>query len=151
MRRIWLVLAVILALGATASVVVRAAEDKVTDRMLSQAHRFTILSDWKLTTEIVRPERFLCISTNPCPSLSRRWDTRKELTDNDVAALTSGLGFTMATNHPCKRQSNVIGVDTICISTGTDGEFDYWLTVTSPAPGEHQIVGLNVRPHYVPD
>lgn len=147
----WWVLVVILLLAVSAFFVVRSAEDRVTDRMLSGAGRFAIPADWKLTTEIVRPERFLCIDTNPCPSLSRRWETGKELTDSDVAALTSGLGFTTATNHPCKRQSNVIGVDTICISTGTDGEFDYWLTVTSPAPGEPQIVGLDVRPHYVPD
>ncbi|MEW1805165.1 hypothetical protein [Pseudarthrobacter sp. NPDC080039] len=63
---------VLLVLGVTASFVVRSAEDKVTDRMLSQAGRFAIPSDWKLTQETVRPERFMCISTNPCPSLSRR-------------------------------------------------------------------------------
>lgn len=146
-----LVFIAILVLAATAFFAVRSAEDTVTDRMLSQTGRFLIPANWKLSTEIVRPERFMCISTNPCPSLSRRWDTGKELSDDDVAALTSGLGFTMTTNHSCKRQANVIGVDTICIATGTDGEFDYWLTVTSPAPGEPQIVGLNVRPHYVPD
>ncbi len=150
-HRIWLVFAIILVLGITAFFVVRSAEDKVTNRMLSQAERFAIPANWKLTTEIVRPERFMCISTNPCPSLSRRWDTGKELTDNDVTALTSRLGFPMTTDHPCKRQANVIGTDTICISTGTDGEFDYWLTVRSPGPGEPQLVGLNIRPHYVPD
>jgi hypothetical protein len=146
-----LVFAAILVHAATAFFAVRSAEDKVTDRMLSQAGRVAIAANWKLTREIVRPERFMCISTNPCPSMSRRWDTGKELSDDDIPALTSGLGFTMTTNHPCKRQANVIGVDTICIATGTDGEFDYWLAVTSPAPGEPQIGGLNVRPHYVPD
>lgn len=57
----------------------------------------------------------------------------------------------MTTDHPCKRQANVIGVDTICISTGTDGEFDYWLAVTSQGPGEPQLVTLNVRPQIMPD
>jgi hypothetical protein len=39
--------------------------------MLSGAGRFAIPADWKLTRETVRPERFICISTNPCPSLHR--------------------------------------------------------------------------------
>ena len=136
-----LVFIAILVFAATAFLAVRSAEDTVTKRMLSQAERFAIPANWKLTTETVRPERFMCISTNPCPSLSRRWDTGKELSDDDVAALTSGLGFTMTTNHPCKRQANVI-----CIATGTDGEFDYWLTVTSPAPGEPQLSGSTSGP-----
>lgn len=150
-HRLWLVFAVILALGVTAHFMVRSAEDRVTDQMLSPAGRFAIPADWKLTRETVRPERFMCISTNPCPSLSRRWETGKELTDSDVAALTSGLGFGMTTDHPCERRPNIIGVGTICISTGTDGEFNYWLAVTSPGPGEPQLVTLDVSPQHVPD
>lgn len=135
-HKLWLAFAVVLVLATTAFFVVRSADDKVTDRMLSSAGRFAIPADWKMTDEIVRPERFMCISTNPCPSLSSGWETGKELTDNDVAALTSGLGFDMTTDHPCERPANGIGVVTFCISTGTDGEFDYWLAVTSPGPGE---------------
>ncbi|MDT0168894.1 hypothetical protein [Pseudarthrobacter sp. BRE9] len=150
-HKIWLAFAVILVLAATALFVVRSAEDKVTDRMLSGAGRFAIPAEWKLTRETVRPERFMCISTNPCPSLHRTWDTGKELTDADVAALMSGLGFDMATDHPCKRDARIIGDGSICTSTGTDGEFDYWLNVTSPGPGEPQLVTLSVEPRYVPD
>lgn len=114
-HKLWLTFAVILVLAATAHFMVRSAEDKVTDRMLSQADRFAIPADWKLIDEIVRPERFMCISTNPCPSMSRRWETGKELTDNDVAAVVSGVGVEMTADGPCKRQSNVIGNSTICI------------------------------------
>lgn len=39
--------------------------------MLSRAGRFVFPADWKLAQEIVRPERFMCISTNPFPSLYR--------------------------------------------------------------------------------
>lgn len=141
----------ILLLAVTALFVIRSAEDKVTDRMLSQADRFAIPADWKLAEEIVRPERFMCISTNPCPSMSRRWETGKELTDSDVGALMSGLGFGMTTDRPCRRDARIIGVGTICIFTGTDGEFRYRLSVTSPGPGEPQLVTLNVEPGYVPD
>ncbi|MFX1822247.1 hypothetical protein PV768_20950 [Pseudarthrobacter sp. CC4] len=145
-RRIWLVFAVILALGVTAHFMVRSAEDKVTADMLSRAGRFAIPADWKPADEIVRPERFMCISTNPCPSLSRRWDTGKELTDDDVAAIKSGLGFEMRADRPCARPSNAIGVTTICRSTGTDGEYTYMLNVTSPGLNDPQLVTLIIRP-----
>ena len=119
-----LAFAVVLVLAATAHFMVRSAEDKVTDRMLSQAERFAIPADWKLTDEIVRPERFMCISTNPCPSLSRRWEAGKELTDADVAALTSGLGFTMTTDHPCERDAKVIGAGIIAFSLARTASSD---------------------------
>jgi hypothetical protein len=145
-RKIWLVFAVILVLATTAFFVVRSAEDKVTADMLSRAGQFAIPADWKLADEIVRPEQFMCISTNPCPSLYRSWDTGKELTDNDIAGVESGLRFEMKADRPCKRRSNDIGDATICSSTGTDGEFDYLLTVTSRDPGEPQLVTLLIRP-----
>jgi len=108
-HKIWWVFAVILVLAATALVAVRSAEDRVTANMLSRAGRFAIPAEWKLTRETVRPERFMCISTNPCPSLHRTWDTGKELTDDDVTAVFSGVGFEMKADGPCKRPSNVIG------------------------------------------
>lgn len=150
-HKFWLVFAVVLVLGVTAHFMVRSAEDKVTDRMLSQAGRFAIPAQWKLTDEIIRPERFMCISTNPCPSLSRRWETGKELTDDEVEAVVSGGGVEMTVDGPCKRRSNVIGNSTICVFTGKDGEFNYWFFVASPGPGEPQLVGLNIRARITPD
>lgn len=114
--------------------------------MVSRAGRFAIPADWKLTEEIVRSERFLCMSTNPCPSLYRQWETGKELTANDVRAVVSDVGFEMKTDRPCERQSNAIGVTTICSSSGTDTEYSYMLNVTSPDPNEPQLVTLIVRP-----
>ncbi|WP_350005479.1 hypothetical protein [Pseudarthrobacter sp. WHRI 8279] len=150
-HKLWLVFAVILVLTATTFFVVRSAEDKVTDRMLSQADRFAIPADWKLTRETVRPERFMCISTNPCPSLHRTWETGKELTADDITAVLSGVDFEMKADRPCKRRSNDIGNAAICSSRGNDGEFEYFFTVFSPGLGEPQIVGLEIRPRYVPD
>lgn len=141
-RIVGIVLAAVLVVGLGAFFVIRSAENKVTDDMLSRAGRFAIPSDWKLTDETVRPERFMCISTNPCPSLSRRWDTGKELTDDDIKAVFSGLGFEMKSDGPCRRQSNVIGSSPICILSGSDGEFEYSFTVFSPAPGAPQRVAL---------
>lgn len=145
-RRVWLVIGVILVLAATAHFMVRSAEDRVTDRMLSQAERFAIPADWKLTDEIVRPERFMCISTNPCPSLYRSWDTGKELTDYDLASVFADVGFEMKADRPCERRSNVIGSSPICTSSGSDEELQYSFTVWSPHPGGPQAVVLIIRP-----
>lgn len=145
-HKLWLVFAVILTLAVTAFFPVRSAEDKVTDRMLSQAGRFTIPDDWNLTRETVRPERFMCISTNPCPSLHRTWETGRELTADDITAVFSGVGFGMKADGPCERSSKVIGNEPICTSRGSDGEFEYLFTFWSPGPGEPQLVVLNGDP-----
>lgn len=150
-RRFWLVFGVILVLAATAFFVVRSAEDKVTDRMLSQADRFAIPAEWKLTRETVRPERFMCISTNPCPSLHRAWETGKELRRDDVRAVFAVVGFEMKADRPCERQGNVIGNEPICTSSGSDGELQYSFTVWSPGLGGPQDVVLNVEPRYAPE
>jgi hypothetical protein len=145
-RVIGIVLAAVFVLGAVAFFLVRSAEDKVTEDMLARAGRFAIPSDWKLTDEVIRPEQFLCMSTNPCPSLYRQWDTGKELTENDLTAVVSGVGFEMKTDRPCQRQSNAIGVTTICRSSGADGDNTYMLNAASPGVNEPQLVTLIVRP-----
>ncbi|MGN7200268.1 hypothetical protein [Arthrobacter sp. SAFR-044] len=145
-RIVLIVLAAVFVVGLGAFLVVRSAEDMVTADMLSRAGRLSIPADWKMTDETVRPERFMCISTNPCPSLTRRWDTGKELTDDHVAAVFSGLGFEMKADGPCNRSSNIIGDSPICISRGADGEFEYLFTVFSPAPGAPERVVLAVEP-----
>jgi len=145
-RIVGIVLASVFVLGAIAFFLVQSAEEKVTADMLARAGRFAIPSDWKLTDEIVRSERFLCMSTNPCPSLSRQWDAGKELATDDVAAVVSGVGFEMKTDTPCQRPANVSGSITICRFSGTDGEYTYMLNVASPGLNEPQIVTMIVRP-----
>lgn len=145
-RIVGIVLAAVFVLGAIAFFLVQSAEEKVTADMLARAGRFAIPSDWKLTDEIVRSERFLCMSTNPCPSLSRQWDAGKQLTTSDVTAVVSGVGFEMKTDAPCQRPANVSGSITICRFSGTDGEYTYMLNVASPGLNESQIVTMIVRP-----
>lgn len=145
-RIIPVVLAAALVLGLGAFFLVQSAEHKVTNDMLARAGLFAIPSDWKLTDEIVRSERFLCISTNPCPSFYRQWNAGKELTADDVKAVASGFGFEMNTDTPCQRPPNVSGVITICRSSGTDGEYTSMLNVASPGLHEPQIVTMTVRP-----
>ncbi|MEV7132128.1 hypothetical protein AB0N24_04485 [Arthrobacter sp. NPDC093128] len=144
--RTGLVLSLILVLGATGYFLVRSAEDRVTADMLSRTDRFAVPLNWQLEVETVRPERFLCISTNPCPSFYRRWNSGKELSAAEVAEVVSNVGFEMKTSQICQRRSNAIGPTTVCDSEGTDGEYNYLLNVTSPDLDAAQVVTLIVRP-----
>lgn len=141
------VLGVLVVVAAAALFLVRAAEDKVTDDLLSRVSRFSIPADWSQEDDVIRPERFLCFDTNPCPSIYRRWNTGKELTAEDLKAVVSKAGVDMKTDGTCSRRSNDIGVTTVCSSSGNDGEYDYLLNVTSPDKNEPDLVILSVRPH----
>lgn len=126
---------------------VRAAEDRVTRDLVARVDRFSIPPTWTRLDDIVRPERFLCMSTNPCPSIARRWDAGKELTLDELESVTSRVGFEMQTEGACQRRSTDIGRTTVCESTGSDGTFDYMLSVTGPGLNARSSIGLNVRPH----
>jgi hypothetical protein len=149
-RRSGIILAVITVLLAALTVslfLVRAAEERVKQDLLSRVDHFSIPPGWIQTDDIVRPERFLCMSTNPCPSISRRWSAGEDLTANELKAVVAGTGFEMKTEGTCQRQAEAIGATTVCDSSGTDGDYDYILNVTSPDENEPNVVALSVRPH----
>lgn len=81
--------------------------------------------------------------------LTRGWNTGKELTDNDVTEVISGVGFEMKADRPCKRRSNVIG-NTPSLSQRSDGEFELLLTVFGLTQGNLSAPcwksGLAMRP-----
>ena len=131
-RRSWIVLAAVLAACAAAISFVRYAEDRVTAEMASRAARFPIPADWELKDNIVRREMFLCVSTNPCPSIARRWDAGRELTVDDLKALGSTAGFAMTIEGTCTRRPTVGGTTTVCSISGTDGDYDFKFNVSSP-------------------
>ncbi|QHK19489.1 hypothetical protein GU243_06730 [Pseudarthrobacter psychrotolerans] len=123
----------VLFVAVTASLfLVRAAEDRVTADLVARVDRFAIPADWKQLDDIVRPERFLCMSTNPCPSISRRWNAGKDLTLDELESVVSRVSFEMKTEGACQQRATDIGRTTVCDSTGTDGKYDYILNVTSP-------------------
>ena len=141
------VLAVVVVAAVAGFLLVRAAEDRVTAELGARADRFAIPTQWAEESSIVRPERFLCMDTNPCPSIYRRWNAGKELTPDDLNAVVSGVGFEMKTEGRCQRRSNDIGPTSACSSSGTDGEYDYIMNVTDRDGTEPHLVVLTVRPH----
>lgn len=146
-RRTWIILAAVLVIAAAGIFFMRSAEDKVTADVVSRAERFSIPADWKPEDNVVRKEMFLCISTNPCPSIARSWHTGKKVTIDGLKAVSSSAGFAMTTEGTCARRPNVGGTTTVCSSSGTDGEYDYTLSVSSPDKNdETNFVVLLVQP-----
>jgi hypothetical protein len=126
----------------------RSAEDKITADVVSRTERFSIPADWTAQDNVVRREMFLCISTNPCPSIAKRWHTGKKLTIDDLKAVSSTAVIAMSTEGTCTRRPNVGGTTTICSSSGTDGEYNYKFNVSSPDKNdETNFVVLLVQPH----
>lgn len=147
--RTGIILAAVVVVGAIAYFLIRAAEDRVTDDMVSRAGQFSIPSDWKLEDNVVRREMFLCIDTNPCPSIARRWNTGRELTVDDLKAMSSKASFAMNVEGTCTRRPNVGGPTTVCSSSGTDGVYDYSLNVSSPGKNDKSnVVVFLVEPHH---
>lgn len=98
----------------------RSAQDRVTADVVSRTERFFIPADWTPQDNVVRREMFLCISTNPCPSIAKRWHTGQRLTIDDLKKVSSTAGFAMSTEGTCTRRPNVGGTTTVCSSSGTD-------------------------------
>ncbi|WP_139184654.1 hypothetical protein [Arthrobacter sp. ok909] len=147
-RRTGIILAAVLIVGAAGLFLIRSAEDRVTADMVSRAERFTIPADWKLQDNIVRREMFLCMSTNPCPSIARRWDAGRRLTVDDLKAVGSTAGFAMTIEGTCTRRPSVGGTTTVCSTSGTDGEYDYKFNVSSPDKSDStNFVVFQVEPH----
>jgi len=137
---------VVFGAGVASVMAVWSAENRVTDDFVARANRFAIPADWTQLSDIVRREQFPCLSTNPCPNMSRRWSTDIEFTPADLLAIASPAGITLKVDKVCQRQANVSGDATLCTGTGNDGKYVYYLTAVSPGVGEMQELVLNVEP-----
>ncbi|WP_223914378.1 hypothetical protein [Arthrobacter sp. NicSoilC12] len=88
------------------------------------------------------------MSTNPCPSIAKRWDAGKSLSVDDLKAVGSTAGFPMNIEGTCTRRPTVGGTTTVCNSSGTDGDYDYKFNVSSPDKNDQtNFVVLLVEPH----
>ncbi|WP_223979675.1 hypothetical protein [Arthrobacter sp. NicSoilB8] len=145
-RRTGIIIGVVALVAAAAFFLVRAAEDRVTADMLSRADRLAIPSDWKKTVDIVRGEQFLCLDTNPCPSIARQWDSGAKLATADLQAVVAPAGLTLKIDGTCQRKPNESGTIPVCTGTGTDGDYNYIVGIVSASQSEPDIFTLEVRP-----
>jgi hypothetical protein len=146
-KRVIVLVAIAVVAALTVTVfVLRAQEESVTAGMVAQADRLDIPSDWELLEEVIRPEQTLCLSTNPCPSMNRNWQTDKELTAADLQRIVQPSGVALSIEGNCVRASNAIGNTGVCTATAVYGDYDLQLGVTSFGVGENSVLSLSLRP-----
>lgn len=146
-RIVWVVIGLVVLAAGVSFFFVRQAEEKVTADLVTRIDRIRVPSGWTLEEDVVRDERFLCMDTNPCPSVYRRWNTGKQVTEDDLRAVSSTTGFPMTTDGTCVRRANVGGPSPVCSARGTDGDYDYQLNVISPGKDAAALLVLLVEPH----
>jgi hypothetical protein len=145
-KRVIVLVAIAVVAALTVTVfVLRAQEESVTAGMVAQADRLDIPSDWELLEEVIRPEQTLCLSTNPCPSMNRNWQTDKELTAADLRRIVQPSGVALSIEGNCVRASNAIGNTGVCTATAVYGDYDLQLGVTSFGVGENSVLSLSLR------
>lgn len=142
----------IVVLAVAASIIVRSFEDRVTEELVSQASRLAIPADWNVLDDIVRREQFLCVSTNPCPSISRRWEAQADsvVTAKDLEQIAAAANVTLTVDRPCQRPANNLGRAILCTGLGVEDGYDYQLSISSAAPGGPLQVSLYVSPVTTP-
>lgn len=148
-RSVIVVAAVLAALSVVVAmlVLVRAAEDRVTADLAARVDVFAIPPAWKLESEVIRPERFLCTDTNPCPSIYRRWNVGGTFTVDDLEKVSSSAGFNMSVKGTCVRPPTAGGITTACSSSGNEGEYSYEMKLVSPGKEKPLVLVLTVEPH----
>jgi hypothetical protein len=126
--------------------IVSSLEDKVTDEMVSKTSRLAFPAGWKQLSDIVRGGQFLCMSTNPCPSIARRWQADAAITVEGLQQIAAPAGLVLSVEGACQRPANALGPTTVCIGRGAKDGYKYQLTVSSEDAQAHPEVALDVRP-----
>ncbi len=146
MKILGAILVGVLVLVVSAFFIVRSFEDRVTDEFVSQVSRLAIPADWKLLDDIVRREQFLCLDTNPCPSIARRWQVDTAITVQDLEQIAAPAGVVFAVEGTCQRPADATGETTVCTGRAVKDGYEYQLTVISVDTQGNLRAALSVRP-----
>ena len=133
-------------LAVSAFVIVRSFEDRVTDELVSQVSRLEIPADWMLLDEVVRREQFLCMSTNPCPSIARRWEVGSAVSVQDLDQIAAPANLVFSVEGTCQRPADATGETTVCTGQALEDGYQYQLTVISVDAQGNLRAALEVRP-----
>ena len=136
----------VIVLAVTALIIVRSLEDRATDEFVSQVSRLDIPPGWTLLDDIVRREQFLCVSTNPCPSIARRWEADTAVTVQDLEQIAAPAGLVFSVEGTCQRPADATGPTTLCTGRAVKDGYGYQLRVSNDFPQGNQRVFLSVRP-----
>ncbi|TFC15296.1 hypothetical protein E3O19_09260 [Cryobacterium algoritolerans] len=146
MKILGAILVGVIVLAVSAFFIVRSLEERVTSELVTQVSRLEIPAGWQPLSDIVRGEHFLCMSTNPCPSISRRWQVDTAVTDQDLEEIATPAGLVLAVEGTCQRPAAETGETIVCTGRAVKDGYKYQLTVFSVDPNGNLQVALSVRP-----
>lgn len=126
--------------------IARSLEDKATNEFVSQVSRLEIPADWMLLDEVVRREQFLCMSTNPCPSIARRWEVGSAVSVQDLDQIAAPANLVFSVEGTCQRPADATGETTVCTGQALEDGYQYQLTVISVDAQGNLRAALEVRP-----
>jgi hypothetical protein len=137
------VVVLVVAFGVAAAgflLTVRQIEDSFTRVMVSRADRLGVPASWTKTVEIIRPERFMCLSTNPCPSMARRWEADTADTSKlELQRIAVSAGMFLQFDPRC------MGGGT-CSGTAVADGLQFQLFCSTDGANDRPLLVLNVRP-----
>ena len=136
----------VIVLAVTAIFIVRTLEDRATDEFVSRVSRLDTPPGWTLLDDIVRREQFLCVSTNPCPSIARRWEADMAVTVQDLEQIAAPAGLVFFVEGTCQRPVDATGETTVCTGRAVKHRYKYQLTVISVDAQGNLRAALDVRP-----
>ena len=141
----WLCIGIVV-LWIGAFLVLKASQDRVTAQMVSVADRLTVPAAWTLDSEVIESEKLVCLNGNPCPSLSRTWQTDRELQQIDLMILATAAGWIPEVDGDCIRRPDPIGTRSVCSATALDSGYEVRLRVDSPDAGSPSRLRLSLKP-----
>ena len=141
----WLCIGMIIA-WVGAFLVIKTVHDRATKDMVAVADEMVVPDDWTLIGERIESEKFICLNANPCPSLHRRWQADRELSEIDLHIIAATAGWSFRLNHDCVRRDGAFGNTTLCSATGSQDGYEYSFRINSPEPGADSIFVLSLQP-----
>lgn len=135
-------------IGAVAAFfMVRAFEQADTARFDAEVSELAVPQSWHMTVNTVGPVQYvLCLSTNPCPSISRRWTADEPVTEDTLTQIAQPAGLDLTIDGPCQRHPKNSGEDSLCSASGTKNGHIYSFDVLLPEGAQFPDLVLDVRP-----
>jgi hypothetical protein len=140
-----LLLAVVsaIALGsALLSVLLRQEGNEAVD----VANQLTLPSQWPLVSEVVEPDRVICLGDNPCPSISRRWRAPDNISTDGLFMILMSSGWNLRIDGSCEPRPNGPTTFRSCSARGQVEGFNVIVSYdSSEAKPAASTLTLNVR------
>jgi len=126
--------------------IVRAFESADTARFEAEVSELAVPHEWQKTVDVVRPVQYVCLSTNPCPSIFQRWTANEPVTEAVLAEIAKPAGLVLTIDGPCQRHPQNSGDDSLCSAQATKNGHSYTFDVLLPEGAQYPDLIIEVRP-----